>query len=208
MRTRVLLADDHKLMVEAFAKLLEADYDVVGTVFDGKRVVEEAIRLDPDVVVADIDMPELDGIDACRRLRQRLPETPVVLVTMHGEPDVAAEALRAGALGFVRKTDGVTQLRAAIEAAVRGEQFVSPSVDPDRLARALASTPVKARLTPRQRDVLRLLAQGLAMKQVARELDITPRTVAFHKYRIMERHGIDSSAGLVKLAIDEGLLRS
>jgi len=205
LRPRVLIADDHAVVAEGFARLLAPHYDVVGIVGDGREVLVAAPRLLPDVVLLDIAMPHLDGLNACRKLKHLVPSIRVVILTLHGEGRLAAEALRAGAVGFVVKTDRAAVLLEALAAAMRGETFVSPSISLPKEVDGSTRDRV-AGLTPRQREVLQLLARGLATKQVARELDISTHTVSFHKYRIMKRHGIDSTAGLVRLAVQEGLI--
>lgn len=207
MKPRVLLADDHQMFLEAFSGLLEPQYEIVGKVADGRALVEVAPDLKPDVIVLDISMPRLNGVDAAGQLMELMPDVRLVFLTQHREPAMAAKALRAGALGYLLKSSAVSELHEAVESALEGKVFVTPLVPRDKLDALLAvSREGGRRLTPRQREVLQLLAEGLLMKQVARELGVTPRTVAFHKYRIMAEQGIDSNAGLVGLAIEQGLV--
>jgi DNA-binding NarL/FixJ family response regulator len=209
-RSRILLADDHALLLDAFRGLLEPDYEVVGCVTDGRAMMEAAIRLEPDIVIADISMPLLNGLDACAQLRARLPRTKVIILTMDEDPDVAAEALRRGAVGFALKKSASSELFEALEAVSRGKTYVSPAVNdlPSSAFVSLGRNAVPApELTARQREVLQLLAEGRLMKEAADILNVTPRTIAFHKYTIMERYGLKTSAELVRFAIQLGLVK-
>jgi len=207
-KPRILIADDHQMLADAFLRVLGEDYDVVGTVNDGRELLERAPDLDPDLIVLDISMPRLNGLDAARQLKQVLPETGIVIVTMHKEAQVAADARRAGAAGFVTKSAAASELKDAVAAVLDGETYLTPALDREHVNQLVrrAHTRDGARLTPRQREVLQLLAEGLVMKQVAAELGLSTRTVAHHKYKIMEEQGIDSNAGLVQLAIEEKLI--
>lgn len=207
-KPRILIADDHQMLADAFQRVLEDDYDVVGTVGDGRELIECAPDIDPDLIVLDISMPRLNGIDAARHLKELLPETGIVVVTMHKEPHVAAESRLAGAAGFVTKSAAASQLKDAVEAVLAGETYLTPLLDQERVNELIRRNRTREgkRLTPRQREVLQLLAEGMVMKQVARELGLSPRTVAHHKYKIMEEQGIDSNAGLVQLAIEQKLV--
>ena len=208
MGPRVLIADDHRMLADAFARILADEYDVVGTVSDGRELLEAAPGLAPDAIVLDVSMPRLNGLDAARRLRELLPEVALVVVTMHGDPQVAAEARLAGVAGFVTKSAAATELKAALAAALRGETYLTPLIPEERVDELVRRTTKRSgsRLTPRQREVLQLLAEGLSMKQVAYELGLSTRTVQHHKYRIMEEQGIDSNAGLLQLAVEERLV--
>ena len=209
-RTRILLADDHALLLDAFRGLLEPAYEVVGCVTDGRAMVEAAIRLKPDIVIADISMPLLNGLDACEQLKARLPRTKVIILTMDEDPDVAAEAFRRGAVGFALKKSASAELLQALEAVAHGRTYVSAAITDlppttfAALARDSASSPA---LTERQREVIQLLAEGRSMKEAADILNVTPRTIAFHKYAIMERHGLKTSAELVRFAVHLGLVK-
>ncbi|HEX9167296.1 MAG TPA: response regulator transcription factor [Gemmatimonadales bacterium] len=207
-RPRVLLADDHALIRAAFEQLLKAECDVVGTVSDGRALLDLAPKLKPDVIVADISMPLLNGLDACQQLRPRLPAVKWVFVTVNEDPDLAAEAFELGASGYLLKGSAVGELFTAIETAVRGGRHLTPLI---RKRASLAaflrqSHPHDHVLTSRQREVLQLLAEGRPMKEVAAVLGVSARTVAFHKYTIMRRLGVTSSAGLVQHAVRLGLI--
>ncbi len=206
-RARVLLAEDHTLLLDAFAKLLEPHCDVVGTAGDGRELLEAAQRLEPDVVVADISMPLLNGLEAGRQLKELLPDTKLVFVTVNEDPDLAAEALRLGASAYVLKKSATSELFHAIREVLAGRSYVTPLVAPDGLDGIRERKPRRAaELTPRQREVLQLLAEGNSMKRVADILNVTPRTVAFHKYRMMGELGFGSTAELVQFAVREGIV--
>jgi DNA-binding NarL/FixJ family response regulator len=203
-RPRVLLADDHRLLREAFARLLEADCDVVGAVGDGRALLEVAPELRPDIVVLDIAMPLLNGLDAARQLKRVMPKVKVIFLTMNEDPEVAAEAFRAGASGYLLKNSAAAELLQAIREVSRGRSYVTPLATQGLVDTFLDRTEPSGRqveLSPRQREVLQLLAEGHTMKEIARLLKITPRTVAFHKYTAMEQLGITSSAELVQFAL-------
>lgn len=207
-RPRVLLADDHVLLLEAFRRLLEPEFEVVDSVSDGAQLVEAALRLAPDVVVTDVSMPRMGGIEAARRLRGILPSARIVFLTVNEDAQLAAEAFRLGASGWVLKSSTATELVQAVRAALRRRRYLTPLIaggDIDALPLPAFGRPASEQLTPREREVLHLLAEGKAMKEVAAVLGITPRTVAFHKYRMMETLGIRSSAELVRFAVRSGL---
>jgi DNA-binding NarL/FixJ family response regulator len=201
-RPRVILADDHGLLLEAFENLLAPACEVVGKFTDGASLLAAAESLAPDVIVLDVSMPGVSGLEAARRLGASMPDVKLIFLTMQDDPDIAAEAFRLGASGYLLKASAASELFQAIREALEGRRYVTPSVA-ERLASG--AEPLSP-LTPRQEDVLRLLAEGLSMKQVAERLQVTPRTVAFHKYEIMKRRGLRTSAELVKLAIQRGLL--
>jgi DNA-binding NarL/FixJ family response regulator len=208
-RPRVLLADDHRLLREAFARLIEPDCEVVGAVGDGRAVLADAPRLRPDIVVMDVAMPLLNGLDAARQLRQLMPKVKVIFLTMSEDPDVAAEAFRAGAAAFLLKTSAASELLTAIAEVSRGRSYVTPLATQglmDNLLHPPAPAGKVADLSPRQREVLQLLAEGHTMKEIARLLKITPRTVAFHKYAMMEQLGVTTNAELVMTAIKQHLV--
>jgi DNA-binding NarL/FixJ family response regulator len=202
-RPRVLLADDHQLVVEAFARLLDSCCDVVGMVADGRALLDVAPEVGPDIVVADISMPLLNGLDAVRQLKRTMPHVKVIFLTVSNDPDLAAEAFRVGASGFLLKTSAASELIEAIEEVYQGRSYVTPQVTGGLLDNFLnypeTAEPTRE-LSLRQREVLQLLAEGHPMKEIARLLKITPRTVAFHKYSMMKRFGIKSTAELVRLA--------
>jgi DNA-binding NarL/FixJ family response regulator len=199
-RPRVLLADDHRLLREALSQLLNPSCDIVGTVADGRALLAAATSLKPDVVVVDIAMPLLNGLDAARRLNQLIPEIKVVFLTVNEDPDIAVEALQAGGSGFILKNSAAEELVHAILEVFQGRHYVTPLVKRG-MANAAVTAVKRHELGSRQREVLQLLAEGHTMKQIARILNITSRTVAFHKYRIMEELGVKTSAELVQYAI-------
>ncbi len=208
-RPRVLLADDHTLLLDAFAKLLETECDVVGTVADGRALLAAAEELKPDVVVLDIAMPLLNGLDAGRQLKKALPDVKLIFLTMNQDPAMAAEAFRAGASGYLLKTSAGSELVKAIKEATSGRSYVTPLIAQD-LVEVLMLDPKQrkgaADLTPRQREVLQLLAEGRSMKEAAQILKVTARTIAFHKYRMMDRFRLKSSAELIQFAIRQGVV--
>ena len=208
-RPRVLLADDHTLLLDAFAKLLEPECDVVGTVADGRALLAAAEELKPDVVVLDIAMPLLNGLDAGRQLKKALPDVKLIFLTMNQDPAIAAEAFRAGASGYLLKTSAGSELVKAIEEATSGRSYVTPLITQD-LIEVLMLGPKQrkgaADLTPRQREVLQLLAEGRSMKEAGQILKVTARTIAFHKYRMMDRFRLKSNAELIQFAIRQGVV--
>lgn len=200
--TRVLLADDHTLLLGAFEKLLSAECDVVGTVADGRELVVAAQRLKPDVIVLDIGMPLLNGLEAGRQIKQLLPATKLVFLTMNEDSDLAAEAFRAGASAYLLKRSATGELVTAIREVMNGRSYVTPLVTAGLVGSFMQPADKKVtHLTPRQREVLQLLAEGHSMKQVADVLNVTPRTVQFHKYTMMRQLGINSSAELIQFAV-------
>jgi DNA-binding NarL/FixJ family response regulator len=206
----VLLADDHLMVAEALTSLLAPEFDLVGVVEDGRALLEEVERLRPDVIVADISMPNLNGIDALVRLRQHGDRTPVVFLTMHRDATFARRALDAGASGFVLKHSASIELIAAIRAALQGKTYLTPQLAAEVLEAIKQATeqsddPIGA-LTPRQREVLQLLAEGRSAKEIAASLAISARTVEFHKYQMMETLDIHTSAELIHFAIKHGLV--
>jgi DNA-binding NarL/FixJ family response regulator len=209
-RPRLLLADDHVLVAEALKSLLAPEFDLVGVVEDGRELVEAVGKLRPDVIVADVTMPHLNGIDALAQLRQGGDRTPVVFLTMHRDVAFARRALEAGAAGFVLKHSAPAELTAAIRAALQGGTYLTPQLAGEVLesmkeGRERTSDPI-ASLTPRQREVLQLLAEGRSAKEIAARLEISVRTVEFHKYQMMEALGIHNSAELIHVAIKHGLV--
>ncbi len=209
-RPRVLLADDHRIVAEGLKGILTPEFELVGIVEDGRALVEAAQKTAIDVIVADIGMPELNGIDALEQLKEQDPNVKVVFLTMHREVAYARRALEAGAVGFVLKHSAPEELVMAIRAAINGQTFISPAMarevlesmksDPD-----LSQDPVTS-LTPRQREVLQLLAEGKSAKEAAATLGISARTVEFHKYEIMQVLDIHNSAELVHFAIKHGIV--
>jgi len=200
---RVLLADDHTLLLGAFEKLLSPECEIVGSVSDGRSLVVEAQRLKPDVVVLDIGMPLLNGLDAGRQIKQLQKSIRLVFVTMNEDSDLAAEAFRAGASAYLLKRSAASELLVAIREVMKGRSYVTPLITEGLVGSFLDAAKQKPShdLTPRQREVLQLLAEGHSMKQVGALLNVTARTVAFHKYRMMEQLNIRSSAELIQFAI-------
>ena len=205
---RVLLADDHNLLLGAFEKLLAPECEIVGTATDGRTLVVEAQRLKPDLVVLDISMPLLNGLDAGRQIKQLRKSTKLVYVTMNEDPDLAAEAFRAGASAYLLKRSAASELLLAIREVMMGRSYVTPLVTEGLVGSFMDAANRKPShdLTPRQREVLQLLAEGHSMKQVAALLNVTPRTVAFHKYRMMEQLNIRSNAELIQFAVTHHLV--
>jgi DNA-binding NarL/FixJ family response regulator len=200
---RVLLADDHALLLAAFEKLLAGECEIVGQVSDGRALVAAAEVLKPDLIVLDIGMPLLNGLEAGRQIKQKQRNVKLVFLTMNEDPDLAAEALRAGASGYLLKRSAASELSTAIREAMQGRSYITPLVTAGvvgSLQHGRDQAPAQA-LTPRQREVLQLLAEGRSMKEVASVLNLTPRTVAFHKYRMMEQLKVKSTAELVQYAV-------
>ncbi len=208
-RPRVLLADDHRLLREAFAQLLQSQCEVVGAVADGRALLALAPELQPDIVILDIAMPLLNGLDAARQLRQTMPAVKVLFLTVSEDADLAAEAFRAGASGYLLKNSAASELLRAIEEVSQGRSYVTPLITQGLVDSFIhESGPAKkaGELSLRQREVLQLLAEGRTMKEIARRLKITARTVAFHKYGMMQELGIKTSAELVQYAIKQHLV--
>jgi DNA-binding NarL/FixJ family response regulator len=224
-RPRILLADDHTLMAEALRHLLQAEFEVVGTVADGRALLKAADELRPELVVVDIGMPLLNGLDAGERLKAAQPDVKVIYLTQNREPRLAMEAFRRKASGYLLKDSAASELTEAIRTALRGGHYVSPkiaaglpdgwqaqTIDRGRTVKHVTHAPqgpgsgTGRELTLREREVLQLLAEGKSMKEVAAVLDISPRTVEFHKYRIMELLGVKTNAELVQHAIKLGVI--
>jgi len=200
-RSRILIADDHTLVADLCKKLLEAEFDVVGTVGDGRALLQSAVDLKPDVIVVDVAMPILNGLDAGQQVKQMVPAVKLVYLTMNPDPEVAAEAFRRGASGYLLKTCAADQMVIAVRKVLRGMSYLSPQLSKETVSYLRKQSMLQEeqeRLTERQREVLQLLAEGNAMKEVAGVLNLTTRTVAFHKYRIMEVLGARSTAELVR----------
>ena len=201
---RVMLADDHTMLIEAFRKLLEPRFEVVGTVSDGRALLELAPVLRPDVLVLDISMPLMNGMEAGRKLQNMMPAVKLIYLTMNEDPEIALEAMRSGAAGYLLKKSAASELFQAIQAALRGRRYVTPVIA-HKLRDSLVRNPRRERrmktITSRQREVVQLLAEGKSMKEIAYILQLKPGTVAFHKYRIMDILGIKSSAALIEYAI-------
>lgn len=206
-RPRILLADDHLLMAEALQHLLQADFDIVGTVSDGRALLKAAAELHPELVVVDIGMPLLNGLDAGEQLKALHPDIKVIYLTQNREPRFAVEAFRRKASGYLLKDSAASELTTAIREALLGRTYVSPLIAGGMLDHASGPDAINSReLSPREREVLQLLAEGKSMKEVAGVLDISPRTVEFHKYRMMELLGVRTNAELVQYAVRHGLI--
>jgi len=209
MRPRILLADDHVLLLEAFSKLLEPKYDVVGTATDGRKMLSMVQKLKPDVVLLDIAMPNLNGFDAGEKLKKLLPEIKIVFLTVNEDPEMVTEAFRIGANGYLLKNSAASELFQALDAVLNSKNYVTPSLEAGMLNSFIknpSGQKAHGNLTIRQREVLQLLAEGHTMKEVAASLNITPRTVAFHKYQIMEDLDIKTNSELIQYAIKHGLV--
>jgi DNA-binding NarL/FixJ family response regulator len=210
-RNRILLADDHTLLMETLKPLLEPEFEVAGIFADGRALLEAAGELKPELIVLDVSMPLLNGIDAGRRIKHSFPRIKLVYLTMSHDPDLAAEAFRIGASGYVLKSCGASELIHAIREALRGRSYVTPLVTQGLVGsftRSLKRNNRTNKLTLRQREVLQLLAEGLTMKEVASKLDVSPRTVAFHKYTMMDQLHLRNSAELVQFAVRSSLVSS
>lgn len=211
-RPRILMADDHSIVLAGLRKLVEMEGEVVSTVEDGRALVEEAQKLRPDVILLDISMPLLNGLDAARQLTKLVPESKLIFLTMHATPTYATEAFKAGASAYLIKRSAASELKQAIQAVMRGQHYLTPLITKDVLTAALSPPEGQVRkrppatLTPRQREVLQLLAEGKGTKDIAAILNIAVKTVEFHKFRIMEELDLHSTAELTKYALTEGLI--
>jgi DNA-binding NarL/FixJ family response regulator len=205
-RPRILMADDHLILLDAFKALLEPEFEVIGSVTDGRKLLDEFARLHPDVVVLDIAMPLLNGLDAGRQLKAQRQSVKLIYLTMNPDPELASEALRLGASGYVLKSSAAHELKQAIREALRGRSYITPLITRDVVGSLIQQRHQRPELTMRQREVLQLLAEGRSMKEAAAILDLTPRTVAFHKYRMMEQLHLKTSAELVQFAVKHGIV--
>ena len=205
-KKRILLADDHKLITEGLKNILEPQYEVIGIVEDGHQLVKEALRLRPDVIVVDISMPRLNGLEAIRQLNKKKLTAKIIFLTMHADVTYAIRALELGAAGFIIKHSAPAELLEAIEKALQGRKHISPRIAEELDKSAPSRKDPIRKLSPRQREVLQLLCEGNSAKQVADILGISARTVEFHKYRIMAELGVQSSAELVQYAIKLGII--
>ena len=210
-RTRVLLADDHIILLEALKKLVEPTCVVVGTANDGRSLIAAAEKLRPDVIIADINMPNLNGLEACERLVRKLPGTKVIFLTVNEDAESAEDAIRRGASGYLLKKAAATELFKALQNVMAGRVYITPLISREPIgifvSRARSHTHQEP-LTLRQREVLQLLAEGKSMKEAANALNVTPRTIAFHKYSMMEHLGITRNSELVRYATQSGLCRN
>ncbi|PYT40460.1 MAG: DNA-binding response regulator [Acidobacteria bacterium] len=208
-RARLLIADDHTLLAEACKSLLEPEFEVVGIADNGRTLLRLACELKPEVVVLDIAMPQLNGLDAGDQIRRLFPATKLVYLTMNMSPEVAAEAFRRGASGYIVKSSAAEELVRAIRRALKSESYLSPLITKETvefLLRSGDSSAEEKRITRRQSEVLQLLAEGMSMKEIAGVLNLKPGTVAFHKYRIMESLGLKTNAELLQYAIKHHLI--
>jgi DNA-binding NarL/FixJ family response regulator len=209
-KARVLLADDHKIVAEGLRSLLEPEFELVSVVEDGRELITEAQKLQPDVIVADITMPSLNGIEAVEQLKKAGSNAKVVFLTMHHDVMYANRAFEAGASGFVLKHSAPDELITAIREALKGRKYVTPMIAGELMESYKSGTGFQQnlfkKLTARQREVLQLLAEGKSAKEIAKILHISARTVEFHKYHIMEELGIKTSAELVQFAIKHGII--
>jgi DNA-binding NarL/FixJ family response regulator len=206
-RPHLLIADDHAVFAEALRVLLEKTYIVVGIVADGRALVSEATRLKPDVVVVDVGMPLLNGLDAARRVREQAPNIKLVFLTMKDDPNLAAAALELRKVGFVLKHSAARELLMAIEHVLRNESYVTPRLRAeDWTVRQTRAQQFSKALTGRQRDVVQLFAEGCSIKQIAGHLNLSEKTVEFHKHHIMQSFNLRSNADLVLFALQQGLI--
>jgi DNA-binding NarL/FixJ family response regulator len=208
-RPRIILADDHTLLLDAIKNLIEPEFEVVGTFTDGRSLVEEAPRLNPTAIVLDIGMPIMNGLSAGQELKQKLPLVKLVYLTMTQDPDLAGEAFRLGASAFLVKHSAGSELLQALREVVRGGYYVTPLMTKDMdgsFVQNFKRRKSKSSLTLRQKEVLQLLAEGRSMKEVAFLLNVSPRTVAFHKYTMMDHLHIKSSAQLIEYAMRSALV--
>jgi DNA-binding NarL/FixJ family response regulator len=208
-RPRIILADDHRLLADALKSILDPEYDVVAVVGDGQSLLERAESLKPELIVLDIAMPKLNGLDAARKLKATNPALKIVIMTMNEDPYLVGEAFRAGASAYLLKQGAALELTDAIAIVLRGGTYVSSQAAPglrDVSLRAPKHRDHAPEPTPRQREVIQLLAEGRSMKEVAEVLQITPRTVASHKYGVMELLRLRNNAELVQYAIKHGMI--
>jgi DNA-binding NarL/FixJ family response regulator len=207
IRARVLIADDHSIVADGLRSVLEKSCDVIGIVQDGRQLLIEAPKLKPDVIVLDIGMPFLNGLDAAERLKPLLPGVKFVFLTMKDDPNLAAAALNLGAVGYVLKHSAVSELLKAVSEVLQGKSYVTPKLQAENWAvREARAQQLSKDLTPRQKDVLQLLAEGRRTKEIADILNVSERTVMFHKYHIMNAFNLKSNADLVLLALKHHLI--
>jgi len=210
-RIRILLADDHSMVSAGFQKLLEPEYEVVGMVENGRAVLKAAAELQPDMAILDVTMPLLNGLDAGRRLKASMPQVKLIYLTMNSDPDYAKEALEIGASAYLLKNSLPSELLQAVREVVKGKSYITPSITKaldDAFIRDPRDVSRPTRLTNRQREILQMLAEGRSMKEIASILNITHRTVRFHKAQIMEELGIHSHMELLQYALKHGMVSS
>jgi DNA-binding NarL/FixJ family response regulator len=206
-RPTILIADDHKMFAQGLAGLLEDEFDLVGSVENGQALIDAAVRLKPDLIIVDISMPVLNGLDAVRRLYQGNISAKVVFLTMHADTRLLREAFQCGGVGYVLKQSAGEELLFALRQVMSGQNYISPSIEKELKNETLAKPDEKQHfnLTPRQREVLQLLCVGYTMKEIANQLNISTRTAETYKYQIMEGLGVESTAELIQYAIKLGL---
>lgn len=209
-RTKILIADDHSMVIDGLRGLLEPEYEVVGAVNDGRAVLPEVQNLKPDVVIIDISMPLLNGLDCTRQLREAGCTAKILILTMHPDATLAQEALAAGASGYLLKSSPGSELKGALKEVLQGRTYLSPAVTRDVLEVMGRMTSIHenvwAHLTPRQREVLQLLAEGKSHKEIASILNISVKTAEYHKYAILGTLGLKTNAELVQYAIRHGII--
>jgi DNA-binding NarL/FixJ family response regulator len=206
---RIILADDHTLVTEALRQLVAPYFDVVATVADGRALLKSAESLSPEVIVVDVAMPLLNGLEACRQIKRKMPRVKFVFLTMNDDPKIAVEAMKAGASGYILKRSAASDLTLAIQAALRDKSYIASQLLQGMQESFIRDPQGKSEpksITPRQREVVHLLAEGKTMKEAAAVLTVTPRTVAFHKYRVMQELGLKTNADLVQFAIKNQIL--
>lgn len=206
-KPRILLADDHALVLEGFRRILEGHYELVGTVGDGRALLEAAKTMHPDIVILDISMPLLNGIDAAAQLKKICPKAKIIIMTMHADTEYVRSAFEAGASAYVLKRSAVDELEQAIRAVLEGHSYITPLITKELVDVFLATGSEKSGgLTPRQREVLQHLAEGRTAKEIANLLNITSRTVEFHKGQIMDHLNLRTTADLIKYALTHGIV--
>lgn len=209
-RARVLLADNHELILEGLRKMLEPHHEIVGAVSDGRSLVDAALRLKPDLVILDVTLSRLSGIEAARQIRKILPRAKLLFLTHHANPAYLREALNAGAAGYVLKSSTRKEIQGAVSAALAGLTYISPGIVGDELDlagwRSEGGAESRAALTSREREILQMLAQGRAVKEVGALLGISPKTVAFHRNNVKRKFGVRKTIELVQRAMNEGLI--
>ena len=210
-KSRVLMADDHSILLAGVRKLIEEQCEVVGTVEDGRALLEAANRLKPDLILLDISMPLLNGLEAARQLKKTLPDTKLLFLTMHASPRYATEAFKVGAYGFLLKQSAASELSQAIEAVLKGKHYLTPSITKPMIDQVLkpeatlAGKGMMRELTPRQREILQLIGEGKGTKEIATLLDVSVKTVQFHKTCLMQELHLHTTAELMRYAITQAL---
>lgn len=206
-KPRILLADDHTFVLEGYRRILEEHYELVGTTGDGRALLAAAKTAQPDIVVLDISMPLLNGIDAAAQLKKICPTVKIIIVTMHADTEYVRSAFEAGASAYVLKGSAVDELELAIRAVLGGHSYITPLITKELVDVYLSTTSEKPKgLTPRQREVLQFLAEGRTAKEIANLLHITSRTVEFHKGQILDTLKLKTTADLIKYALTHGIV--